>query len=501
MFNTDGDRLLEPEIRLKPEIVAPDGTNTTFFPPFPGQDVEGDGFPNFFGTSAAAPHAAAVAALMLEAAPNATPAEIYDALEQTALDMDDPFTPGFDVGFDFKTGFGFIQADAAIAKLIDSLNPPVDRDKNGGFETGFTAWKTIGNRSIQTAEFGVIPTQGNFQALLTNGFGSVSDTTLENFLGLNLGDIDGIGNGDATEGSALHKTIAVEAGDILSFDFNFLTDEFTPESTFNDFAFVSITPNSLSELADTNSFFELSPTRFSEETDYDNFTFEFSEAGTYRVGIGVVDSFDTIVDSGLLVDDFKVVSASEAILGTDNSESLFGEVGDDTIFGKGGNDQIFGSEGMNTLYGGAGDDTMYGGSQADTMYGGFGNDLIFAAEGENTVFGGTGDDTMYGGSQADTMYGGFGNDLIFAAEGDNIVFGGAGDDTIYTGSGNDKIDGGLGNDTIWLGGGHDIVVLAAGKGVDTINNFQLGLTTFDISGNTDDLSIVDGAKGAEISQF
>ncbi len=437
---------------------------------------------------------------MLEAVPGATPDQIYEALEQTALDMDDPSTPGFDVGFDFGSGFGLIQADAAIAKLIDSLNPPVDGDKNGGFETGFTAWKTIGDTTIQTAEFGVVPTQGKFQALLTTGFGSVSDTTLENFLGLNPGDIDGIGNGDATEGSALHKTIAVEAGDILSFDFNFLTNERTP-TNFNDFAFVSIASNLLSELADTNSFFELSPTRFSEETDYDNFTFEFSAAGTYRVGIGVVDSEDTAVDSGLLVDDFKVVSAAEAILGTDNSESLFGTVGDDTIFGKGGNDQIFGSEGMNTLYGGAGDDTMYGGSQADTMYGGSGNDLIFAAEGENIVFGGTGNDTMYGGSQADTMYGGFGNDLIFAVEGDNIVFGGAGDDTIYSGSGNDTIDGGFGNDIIWLGGGHDIVVLAAGKGVDTINNFQLGQTTFDVGGNTDDISIVDGAKGAEISQF
>ncbi|MBE9213826.1 pre-peptidase C-terminal domain-containing protein [Plectonema cf. radiosum LEGE 06105] len=372
---------------------------------------------------------------------------------------------------------------------------------NGGFETGdFTAWGTIGDASIQTAEFGAVPTQGDFQALLTTGVGSVSDNTLESFLGLNSGDIDSIGNGDATEGSALQKTITVEAGDVLSFDFNFLTNEGTP-TFFNDFAFVFITSNTLSELADTNSFFELSPTVFSEETDYDNFTFEFSAGGTYTVGIGVVDLQDTVVDSGLLVDDFKIVSASEAMLGTEDSESLFGTVGDDTIFGKGGNDQIFGSEGMNTLYGGAGDDTMYGGSQADTMYGGAGNDAIFAAEGENIVFGGAGDDTMYGGSQADTIYGGFGNDLIFAAEGDNIVFGGAGDDTIYTGSGNDKIVGGFGNDIIWLGGGQDIVVLEAGKGIDTINNFQLGQTTFDVSGNLNELSIVDGANGAEISQF
>lgn len=119
LFDIEGNRLPEPEIRLKPEIVAPDGTNTTFFPLVPGADVEGDGFPNFFGTSAAAPHAAAVAALMLEAAPGSSPRDIYTALENTAIDMDDPSTPGFDVGFDFGTGYGLIQADQAIAALVE----------------------------------------------------------------------------------------------------------------------------------------------------------------------------------------------------------------------------------------------------------------------------------------------------------------------------------------------------------------------------------------------
>ena len=114
LFTTYGQPIPS-ETRLKPEITAPDGGNTTFFPPFPGQDLEGDGFPNFFGTSAAAPHAAGVAALLKERSNNSmSPSDILLRLRTTAIDMDDPFTPGFDMGFDFRTGFGFIQVDKAL---------------------------------------------------------------------------------------------------------------------------------------------------------------------------------------------------------------------------------------------------------------------------------------------------------------------------------------------------------------------------------------------------
>ncbi|ELR99191.1 S8 family serine peptidase [Gloeocapsa sp. PCC 73106] len=114
LFNRAGNRLATPIDRRQPTIVAPDGTNTTFF----GRDSSNDPdtLPNFFGTSAAAPHAAAVAALMLQAKPNSTPTEIYNALEQTAIDMGTP-------GFDRESGFGFIQADAAIQRLIGTTTP------------------------------------------------------------------------------------------------------------------------------------------------------------------------------------------------------------------------------------------------------------------------------------------------------------------------------------------------------------------------------------------
>ena len=121
LFDEQGDRLSQSDIRQKPDIVAPDGTNTTFF----GRDIAGDSdtFPNFFGTSAAAPHAAAVAALLKQADPGLTPDQINELLRESTIDMDDPSTAGFDVGFDLGTGFGLIQADQALARLFDQLDP------------------------------------------------------------------------------------------------------------------------------------------------------------------------------------------------------------------------------------------------------------------------------------------------------------------------------------------------------------------------------------------
>jgi len=119
-FDVKGNRIA-PFVRRKPEITAPDGGNTSFFNPFGNGDIpqDTDTFPNFFGTSAAAPHAAGIAALMIEAERlnNLTPAQIKGILSKHTVDMDNIYTDGFDKGFDFNTGYGLIKADGAVGDV------------------------------------------------------------------------------------------------------------------------------------------------------------------------------------------------------------------------------------------------------------------------------------------------------------------------------------------------------------------------------------------------
>jgi subtilisin-like proprotein convertase family protein len=84
-------------LRHKPDITAADGVSTGLAE-----------FDPFFGTSAAAPHAAAIAALVLSGNPDATTADVRRAFNATALDL----APA---GVDNRSGHGVIRADRVLS--------------------------------------------------------------------------------------------------------------------------------------------------------------------------------------------------------------------------------------------------------------------------------------------------------------------------------------------------------------------------------------------------
>jgi uncharacterized repeat protein (TIGR01451 family) len=84
-------------VRQKPDITAADGVSCA-----------APGFDPFYGTSAAAPHAAAIAALCQSAVPSITPAALRTALTGTAIDIEA-------AGVDEDTGAGIVMAQPFLA--------------------------------------------------------------------------------------------------------------------------------------------------------------------------------------------------------------------------------------------------------------------------------------------------------------------------------------------------------------------------------------------------
>jgi hypothetical protein len=108
----------------KPDLTAADGVSVT----------GAGGFPSpFFGTSAAAPHAAAIAALVKSKNLALTPSQIRTALLTTAIDIEAP-------GVDRDSGVGIIMADAAVAAAPGPVNHP-DGDFDGDSKSDIAVFR------------------------------------------------------------------------------------------------------------------------------------------------------------------------------------------------------------------------------------------------------------------------------------------------------------------------------------------------------------------------
>jgi len=103
---TPAKALEAPEILSKPDVTASDCGVTTFFASF----VKAEGAWRFCGTSAAAPHAAGVAALMLDAEPGTSPADVRTALQESAAPIGSPPVGSCAVGAGLVDAVGAIEA-------------------------------------------------------------------------------------------------------------------------------------------------------------------------------------------------------------------------------------------------------------------------------------------------------------------------------------------------------------------------------------------------------
>lgn len=204
LFDTNGNRLASPSLRDGVDFTSPDGGNTTFF----GDDsgIDPDLLPNFFGTSAAAPHAAGLVALMLELNPGLTPADVETILEASA----DPITldnSGRTVDSSF-VGAGLVDAVVALSNVPTSPfdgslgDDAILGDEGNNQLRGFAGADTLEGGDGDDTLLG-----GDDNDTLTGGDGADS---------LVGGDGDDLLIGDAAEAAASTVAAALSAAVVIS---------------------------------------------------------------------------------------------------------------------------------------------------------------------------------------------------------------------------------------------------------------------------------------------
>lgn len=217
------------------------------------------------------------------------------------------------------------------------------------FESGLGGVTTSGTVTLETSAFGITPLDASTnQAFLTTGTGATLTATTETDMGLTAGSIGTIFTSDVdpfsagsgpTEGAALQLTFSGDAGDILEWDWAFVTNEVsdspgnTPAApgTYTDFAWYHLDFPSLSDggaalthANDAGVTFVSSSTSFLDEVAYTTVQLAIPETGSYTITVGVHDVEDQGFDSGLLVDAFRLIKGPEPTTGVLLMSGLFG---------------------------------------------------------------------------------------------------------------------------------------------------------------------------------
>ena len=200
-------------------------------------------------------------------------------------------------------------ASAAAAALSACLSAaPALALSNGSFETGdFSSWTVVGDAAVVTAGtygdngYSVTPTDGRYMALMTTGAVDLGT------LGAALGNDLATAYPDGYSGSAIYQDVTVTAGTQLTFDWNFIANDYMP---YNDTAIltafvIDINANQIISLSDVSSVGDYGTTGWQTWSEAANIS------GTYRIGFAVFNQGDDILNSQLFVDNVQFGAVPE----------------------------------------------------------------------------------------------------------------------------------------------------------------------------------------------
>jgi uncharacterized repeat protein (TIGR01451 family) len=373
LFDTSGNTLPSPLIPQQPNIVGPDGVATTFF----GHPV-GTGF-DYRGTSAAAPHVAAVAALMLEADPSLTQAEIQSAMDSTATSFGTAAP-------NYLTGYGFLNAEAAMNSLHVPVLPSGDLAVNSVTASSPTVFPGA------TLAYTVTVTNngpGDAQAVtLTDPLPAstefVSDSAVAGWAGAN--PLPG------STGTVSYAVAALGPGASSTFTIRVEVKGNAPAGLLSDTATLGGSPPDLNPANNSKTALvtvvlsgaalmpdpvnpALTDLVLSGTRPFDSIVFTPGSGGAvsaYLNGVllGNFNPTGRIVAYGQAANNYFFVSPQITL-----PAFLCGGPGNNTLLAGGGNSVLVGGAGNNTLWSGRGRNILIGGAGASKLYGFSGNNI------------------------------------------------------------------------------------------------------------------------------
>ena len=245
------------------------------------------------------------------------------------------------------------------------------------------------------------------------------------------------GAGETNDANTLEFSFVIEDPEInsITFDLVFGSDEFPEfsDSSFVDVAGVLVNGQNvalfnndptqplsiISQNLNAGNFIDNQPNI--RPIEYDGVSSLLTilapvQQGENTIKIGVADTGDTSLDSGLFLANFTTSTIGSGdggggggvlvnLTGTDDPEEITGSEIDEFVDALGGNDTVDGAGGNDAIDAGAGDDSIQGGDGNDQIEPGSGNDTVDAGAGDDTISGGDGieDNTIDGGDGIDTV--------------------------------------------------------------------------------------------------
>jgi Ca2+-binding RTX toxin-like protein len=393
LFNSNGTALGSPETLNTPSFLAPDGSATSVLDPF-------------YGTSAAAPVAAATAALMLQAKPSLNTSDVSVLLADSAIPT----------GAASVAGAGLIQSNLAVGYAAT------------GLISGSAQPVIYGDSQADTLVGGA----GTRELVAGGG------TDAEQSFGANTTVLAGAG-ADTVDLAGASAILYGGSGPLL----------------------VRTMSGTDTVLGGTGSVTVPGGAGGGEEaggSDGNNLLVAGDAATLLLAGGGN----DTLQAAGGGNDSLYAAAGGGDVLDPGYSTG-----GNTYVAAGAGDNAIQTGAGNNLTFLGSGYDNVVTGG-ADTVVGGSGLAYVAVAGGQTEFFNGDGDATMVAGAGADTLVGNGGRVTLQGGSGPVLAFGGlSGDNLMIAGSGQATLLGGGAGDTIQASGNLDLVLAASGGG-DTL---------------------------------